>query len=254
MQVEPQVALPNILLARYYSNSVGRFLSVDPLNGAPPDPQSWNRFSYVRSNPLNRIDPDGAEDITPWQAGWEWASGTGPTYRTFTSADRMTQSLMSHKYIKGARELMRVQLETHGTAAFVSTRYGLDGFRGVPKYVGDYSTLATGGMTGNLTVTFLGSYAVRISVVGWDEDTGTYTVQFIVTNVSSLQSAIRPPVIGYMRLWQTTIGAFLNNLVSVGPMSATEQEFQWTEQLEAAPPGDCRGHDPSAPKQPDPLY
>jgi len=50
--------------ARYYSSSVGRFMSPDPDNaGATIDaPQSWNAYSYVLNNPLNDIDPDGRGD------------------------------------------------------------------------------------------------------------------------------------------------------------------------------------------------
>jgi RHS repeat-associated protein len=48
--------------ARYYSSVAGRFTSVD--KGAPDalSPQSWNRYSYVRNNPLSYIDPDGNKD------------------------------------------------------------------------------------------------------------------------------------------------------------------------------------------------
>jgi RHS repeat-associated protein len=50
--------------ARYYAPKWGRFLSVDP-EWASADfgsPQSWNRYAYVRNNPLNRTDPDGRLD------------------------------------------------------------------------------------------------------------------------------------------------------------------------------------------------
>jgi len=49
--------------ARYYSSSLGRFLSPDPENaGASVDtPQSWNAYSYVLNNPLNFIDPNGLD-------------------------------------------------------------------------------------------------------------------------------------------------------------------------------------------------
>jgi RHS repeat-associated protein len=47
--------------ARYYSPGAGRFLSVDPAGFDPSQPQSWNRYSYVQNNPVNRFDPDGRE-------------------------------------------------------------------------------------------------------------------------------------------------------------------------------------------------
>lgn len=51
--------------ARYYSSTMGRFMSPDPYNaGANPiNPQSWNMYSYVNNNPLNAIDPSGLDCI-----------------------------------------------------------------------------------------------------------------------------------------------------------------------------------------------
>lgn len=51
--------------ARYYSPATGRFLSIDPVIDhafAMRNPQSWNRYSYVRNNPVNRTDPTGQVD------------------------------------------------------------------------------------------------------------------------------------------------------------------------------------------------
>ncbi|MDA1315738.1 MAG: RHS repeat-associated core domain-containing protein, partial [Acidobacteria bacterium] len=50
-------------LARYYSGSMGRFLSVDPENAgaSPDDPRTWNSYAYVSNNPMAFVDPDGRE-------------------------------------------------------------------------------------------------------------------------------------------------------------------------------------------------
>jgi hypothetical protein len=45
--------------ARFYSTTLGRFASVDPVVGSAGDPQSWNGYSYVRNNPLRYTDPTG---------------------------------------------------------------------------------------------------------------------------------------------------------------------------------------------------
>jgi RHS repeat-associated protein len=48
--------------ARYYSSTMGRFTSVDPIAMAVArliDPQSINLYSYTRNNPLKFIDPTG---------------------------------------------------------------------------------------------------------------------------------------------------------------------------------------------------
>ena len=50
--------------AREYGSLSGRWASPDPLGvGAvdPADPQSWNRYAYVRNSPLTLTDPDGLE-------------------------------------------------------------------------------------------------------------------------------------------------------------------------------------------------
>jgi len=55
--------------ARYYNPNMGRFLSVDPVLGDPPRPQSWNRYAYVRDNPIGSNDPTGKATIgiTDWR-------------------------------------------------------------------------------------------------------------------------------------------------------------------------------------------
>ena len=45
--------------ARYDASSLGRFMSADPLLGSVADPQTLNRYAYVRNNPLNLTDPTG---------------------------------------------------------------------------------------------------------------------------------------------------------------------------------------------------
>jgi RHS repeat-associated protein len=48
---------------RYHDPVIGRFTQPDPVIPEPGDPQSWNRYSYVRNNPVNRIDPTGHADL-----------------------------------------------------------------------------------------------------------------------------------------------------------------------------------------------
>jgi RHS repeat-associated protein len=45
--------------ARYFGSSLGRFISPDPMGGDTKDPQSLNRYAYVRNNPLKLTDPTG---------------------------------------------------------------------------------------------------------------------------------------------------------------------------------------------------
>jgi RHS repeat-associated protein len=46
--------------ARHYDPGRGRFLSVDPGDDVSVrEPQSWNKYAYVRNNPVNAADPTG---------------------------------------------------------------------------------------------------------------------------------------------------------------------------------------------------
>lgn len=47
--------------ARYYNPGIGRFMSVDPAGIDITNPQSWNRYAYVRNNPYTYVDPDGRQ-------------------------------------------------------------------------------------------------------------------------------------------------------------------------------------------------
>jgi RHS repeat-associated protein len=50
--------------ARWYDPSMGRFLQPDPVIVDPYDPQGLSRYSYVRNDPVGRIDPTGAWSLS----------------------------------------------------------------------------------------------------------------------------------------------------------------------------------------------
>jgi RHS repeat-associated protein len=60
--------------ARYYASNFGRFVSPDPLGGNLTNPQSLNRYTYVRNNPLGLTDPTGlSPNLPPPAEGWgDW--------------------------------------------------------------------------------------------------------------------------------------------------------------------------------------
>ncbi|HEV2798902.1 MAG TPA: NPCBM/NEW2 domain-containing protein [Pyrinomonadaceae bacterium] len=73
----------NFAQARYYSPTLGRFTSVDPLlaSGKATEPQSWNRYAYVVNNPLKLTDPNGLDPTSRW--GYRDVTIDGRQYRQF---------------------------------------------------------------------------------------------------------------------------------------------------------------------------
>ncbi len=57
-EMDDEIGLIN-MNARIYDPVIGRFLSPDALIPSPADLQSYNRYSYVRNNPLSYTDPTG---------------------------------------------------------------------------------------------------------------------------------------------------------------------------------------------------
>ena len=45
--------------ARYYDPAIGRFISPDTIVPDPANPQDYDRYAYVRNNPVNYSDPTG---------------------------------------------------------------------------------------------------------------------------------------------------------------------------------------------------
>jgi RHS repeat-associated protein len=65
--------------ARYLASELGRFTTVDPVYTWKEnlvDPQRWNRYTYVRNNPLRFTDPDG-RCIYPGADCWQFLIGMG---------------------------------------------------------------------------------------------------------------------------------------------------------------------------------
>jgi hypothetical protein len=54
----------------FYASTYGRFNTPDPARNSagPTDPGSWNRYSYVGGDPVNRLDPAGTCWITTYSS------------------------------------------------------------------------------------------------------------------------------------------------------------------------------------------
>jgi RHS repeat-associated protein len=66
--------------ARYYSITSSHWTSPDPVTGHAYDPQSLNKYTYVRNDPVNNIDPDGKQwrgivdngYLRYWERDFQW--------------------------------------------------------------------------------------------------------------------------------------------------------------------------------------
>jgi RHS repeat-associated protein len=81
--------------ARLYDPVLGRFISPDPIDSDTEDPQTLNRYAYVRNNPTNRIDPTGFLDylntgspqdpVWDYDSSWKWVITPGDTFTSIAS-------------------------------------------------------------------------------------------------------------------------------------------------------------------------
>jgi|GEM_PF-6386710 len=180
-----------------------------------------------KKNTDTDVEAASSKDVTPLDVGFEWLTGTGPKHRDFTDGDVFTEMLKRHEHILSVKASIPNEIKTGKIGG--SAPYELNGVQGIGKYVKDYSTLTTLGATGNLAVTFLGSYKLQWKVISMNED--SVTVLFTVENSSTIQSATRPPVIGYFQWWQNSVGSWIDKTFQDGPMSPKTQTFKWTEKL-----------------------
>jgi RHS repeat-associated protein len=217
---------------RWYRAGWGRYTQADPIGLAG----GLALYSYAAGAPGSLVDPLGLDDTSPWWLGVEWATGTGPRSHYFTDGDPFTQLLQQHSHIQEVRDKVKSLLPRrcctcNSTSFGDSSPYNLGGLAGVPKYFRDYSTLLTGGITGNLAVTYLGSYDLNYSITNVDCCAGSATVTFDAHNSSTIASGLRPPVIGYTPWWNQFVAAPLNGFLPTGPGSKTEQIIRWSETI-----------------------
>ena len=206
----------------YYAET----LASNPFGGAVSFPITVPSFSSSAAAPSNIRQ----NNTSPWRLGLEWLTGSGPRTQEFHDGDPMTVMLQHHSWIQATRALVAHNITTRGDLIGAND-YKLKGLEGIPKYFVDYSTLFTGGLTGNLAVTYLGSYQLRYWVTNVDFYSRTASVSFQVINPSTIESATRPPLLGYNPWWHNNIGQPLNTFFSSGSLSPTNQTFSWSETI-----------------------
>ena len=111
--------------ARYYTASIGRFLSVDPGGMNPRSPQTWNRYAYVANNPMNRFDPDGRNWFNI-DGTWEWHKGSSYTVNKHTYNSDYTHLMVvtaTGQKNKSGAVVFNVTLYNQNKVAFKGTAW-----------------------------------------------------------------------------------------------------------------------------------
>jgi hypothetical protein len=182
---------------------------------------------------LCEVKRGDSKDITPWELGMEWLSGKGPKSREFGSGDFITEMYKNHDHVEQTRQMVINQLnQSNGkNTRDGSNAYSLKGVEGFGQYLMDYLTIATVGLSGNLVYTFLGSHSLQFTINSVDIKKRTAIVTLTVHNTSTMQSATRPPIIGYQEWYKNSIGKLTDKLFNSGAGSETEQWIEWTENI-----------------------
>jgi RHS repeat-associated protein len=78
--------------ARYYSSYLGRFISPDDIIPDPYNSLDWDRYQYVRSNPVKNNDPSGHCSVD------EVLGGNCPEIQMMENAELAAQQPNGHPY------------------------------------------------------------------------------------------------------------------------------------------------------------
>jgi RHS repeat-associated protein len=96
----------NYMLERYQSPDIGRFISKDTWEGNLLDPQSLNKYSYSRNNPIIYIDPSGNSYV-------KLAFGVGSKLLGFIGTALMVKDFFNYGAIEESPSAEQVMSESY---------------------------------------------------------------------------------------------------------------------------------------------
>ena len=184
--------------ARYNVNRLGRFSSLDPLAGNISDPQSLNRYSYVRNMPVMLADPSGACPSTVQNTPDGYIEGQGNfVIARFLISDSDSDADPDPQILGG---YAAGGCENPGAGSGGGS-WTLDGFD-ITGDTGGYGgfPLGSSGTPGSGSGAFpevvgyipMGSHSWGLSIVGWDDTEFGYPVPImdLTLNVTTINVAI----------------------------------------------------------------
>ena len=150
---------------RIYDATIGRFMQADPFIQAPSDTQSYNRYSYVKNNPMSYTDPSGFFLDKLWK-------GIKKYWRPIVA---IVAAVVTYGAASG-------WAASWGMTSMTTVGAGVTGSCGIGLSVGGYAfagaaagAVAGGVMTGSLSGTAKGALtgAITGGVTGALSSTGT---------------------------------------------------------------------------------
>jgi len=184
--------------ARIYDPSLGRFMTADSTVPDPFDAQSFNRYSYVRNNPLLATDPTGYDDDGPDRAPGE-GEDTGPKPAIAVGSDVVITALNAamQSCTSSCGAIIQALAEANQTGLIaVSTLQALQtiGITGTYQFDNGDSTsgaLALPTITdaiANGTFASLTGAPISGAGIGGGLNGGSYAVAYVPWNYDSLGS------------------------------------------------------------------
>lgn len=113
---------------RKHENQAGRWTSPDPYNGSMSlgDPQSFNRYSYVQSDPVNFVDPSGLLRIQECTRNWWTDSNGNRVYSSWQCVTIYDDGGVAGGGGGGANEAYDKFKEANEACAALAKKIGLD--------------------------------------------------------------------------------------------------------------------------------
>ncbi len=199
-------------------------------DGEGPGVCTQTRYGWGGQN--RPINYGSRNPMTPYDVGIDWLTGSGAREQKFGDGDPFTEIYRQHDHLRETENIVRSRLQQNSNGSIKGENpWQLNNFIEGLKYLKEVPAIASNGEIGNLAFAYLGSHNLTYNVTCVDIEQRIAEVQFEVTNCSNLESALRPPGIGYTYLWRNTVGKVLNSIVPTGPGSAVNQTIQWNQTI-----------------------
>jgi RHS repeat-associated protein len=166
--------------ARYFSSSLGRFVSADTIVPRAGNPQNLNRYAYVSNSPLNYTDPSG--HLLCSEIAWEDCTNTQGEI-DYTLAKRNSKYLT--EWGKKMLALFHAYQDTPGWWHGGDGDFTLQEFLGLTLYLELADMPFTEQVTGYLTE------AVARKMYWWGKETGSKNILATTLNYIGTRAVTR---------------------------------------------------------------